>query len=75
LPSQTDGVIIDTPVEARPHEEATGPHRSGGPIEAIKYHISGAASTSDLPDGRPESEMKNIKEHALGHLARKKPGS
>jgi protein-tyrosine phosphatase len=74
LPSQTDG-MVDTTVEARPHEQATGSHNSEGPIEAIKYHISGAASTNDLPDGRPESEMKTIKEHALGHLARKKPGS
>ncbi|USP75454.1 hypothetical protein yc1106_02728 [Curvularia clavata] len=34
----------------------------------IKYHVSGAASTSELPDGKPESEMKDAKEHALGHL-------
>ncbi|EUC29050.1 hypothetical protein COCCADRAFT_40522 [Bipolaris zeicola 26-R-13] len=35
----------------------------------IKYHISGAVSTGELPDGKPENEMKDAKEHGLGHLA------
>jgi hypothetical protein len=74
LPSQIDGTI-DTNVDARSREQAVGSHKSGGHIEALKYHVSGAASTSELPDGRPESEMKTIKEHALGHLAKKKHGS
>lgn len=74
LPSQSDGAV-DTNVASTSREAKDGSHQSGGPIEAIKYHVSGAASTSDLPDGRPESELKNMKEHALGHLARKKPES
>lgn len=71
-PSQSDGAT-DTESASTTRGMKDGSHKSGGPIEAIKYHVSGAVSTNDLPDGRPESEMKNIKEHALGHLARKKP--
>ncbi|OAL03146.1 hypothetical protein IQ06DRAFT_124735 [Phaeosphaeriaceae sp. SRC1lsM3a] len=74
LPSQSDG-MVDANVASTSRDASDGSHKSGGPIEAIKYHVSGAMSTSDLPDGRPESEMKNIKEHALGHLARKKHNS
>jgi hypothetical protein len=73
-PNQSDGTA-DTNVDARSCEQATGSHKSGGTIEALKYHVSGAASTNDLPGGRPESEMKTIKEHTLGHLAKKKHGS
>ncbi|KAH5144282.1 hypothetical protein HBH69_190380 [Parastagonospora nodorum] len=74
LPSQSDGTV-DTNVDARSREQAAGSHKSEGPIQALKYHVSGAASTNDLPDGRPESEMKTIKEHTLGHLAKKKHNS
>jgi hypothetical protein len=52
--------------------DSTPQDHSGGHVEGIaqrlKYHVSGAASTSDLPDGQPEGEMKNAKEHTLGHL-------
>ncbi|KAL6703396.1 Telomerase protein component 1 [Coniothyrium glycines] len=37
-------------------------------VQDVKYHVPGAVSTGELPDGRPESEMKNAKEHALGRL-------
>lgn len=46
-----------------------------GLVQDVKYHVSAAASTGDLPGGRPESEMKTVKEHALGHLATEKAGS
>jgi hypothetical protein len=59
-------------IDAQEHGLAEGSHKSGGHIDGIvqdlKYHVSGAVSTSELPDGRPESEMKNAKEHALGHI-------
>jgi hypothetical protein len=74
LPSQVDGTE-STNVGDRSREQASGSHKSGGKLEALKYHVSGAASTSELPDGRPESEMKNMKEHALGHLGKKKASS
>ncbi len=37
-----------------------------GVVQGVKYHVSGAAHTSDLPDGRPESELQNAEEHILG---------
>ncbi|KAF1912866.1 hypothetical protein BDU57DRAFT_541578 [Ampelomyces quisqualis] len=74
VPSQRDGAV-DSNVHASSPEQAAHSHRSQGPVESIKYHVSGAVSTDDLPDGRPESELKNMKEHALGHLARKKPNT
>jgi hypothetical protein len=74
LPSQVDGTN-DTNAGIISREQAPGSHQSGGKIEALKYHVSGAVSTGELPDGRPESEMKNMKEHTLGHLGKKKAGS
>jgi hypothetical protein len=75
LSSQVDGTA-STEDSVSLHHHHGEPHRSGGHIEGLvqglKYHVSGAASTSDLPDGRPESEMKTAKEHALGHLSKKK---
>ena len=75
LPSQVE----DTNVDERSREQTAGSHRSGGRVNGIvqglKYHVSGAASTGDLPDGRPETEMKNTKDHALGHLGKKKTSS
>jgi hypothetical protein len=70
----------DTNVDERSREQHAGSHKSGGHhlgdvVQNLKYHVSGAPSTSELPDGRPESEMKNMKEHTLGHLAKKKPSS
>jgi hypothetical protein len=74
FPSQVDGTD-NTRVGARSSEQAPGSHKSGGMFESLKYHISGAASTGELPDGRPESELKNMKEHTLGHLGKKKDNS
>ncbi|KAJ4364447.1 Telomerase protein component 1 [Neocucurbitaria cava] len=69
LPSQTDGTS-STASDSRPQDPES--HRDGGHVEkvtgSLKYHVSGAASTSDLPDGKPEHDMKNAKEHGLGHL-------
>ncbi|KAF1926955.1 uncharacterized protein M421DRAFT_422189 [Didymella exigua CBS 183.55] len=69
--SQTDGVAATT---SRP--SSRGSHRGASHVEKlidnVKYHVSGAASTSELPDGRPESEMKSAKEHQLGHLGKSK---
>ncbi|KAH9870866.1 hypothetical protein J1614_006438 [Plenodomus biglobosus] len=58
--------------------ESHNSNESGsGVVHGLKYHVSGAASTGELPDGRPESEMKNAKEHGLGHMhmGRKKSSS
>ncbi len=41
---------------------------TGSIVQGLQYHVSGAAATSELPDGRPESELKTAKEHILGHL-------
>ena len=64
---------------SRPQEHGSALHKIGGPVHGIvqglKYHISGAASTNELPDGRPESEMSTPKEHQLGHLGKDKLSS
>ncbi|KAH7359850.1 hypothetical protein BKA66DRAFT_573958 [Pyrenochaeta sp. MPI-SDFR-AT-0127] len=71
LQSHTEA-LGSTESESKPPNHISGSHKNGGLVEGkvqgLKYHISGAASTSELPDGRPEREMKNAKEHALGHL-------
>jgi hypothetical protein len=58
--------------DARFVDQPTGSHESGGRIggiaESLKYHVSGTVHTNDLPDGKPESDMKNAKEHGLGHM-------
>jgi hypothetical protein len=71
LPSQSDGT---TTAGSRPpsSESHRGTRHVGKLIDNVKYHVSGAASTSELPDGRPENEMKNAKEHQLGHLGKSK---
>ncbi|XPS78268.1 hypothetical protein M3J09_010284 [Ascochyta lentis] len=70
LPSQVEG----TSAHSRP--PSAGSHRGTRHVEKIidnvKYHVSGAASTSELPDGRPEGEMKDAKEHGLGHVGKSK---
>jgi hypothetical protein len=70
LPSQS------TTLSSSPQEPATESHRGGRHvgklIDNVKYHVSGAASTSELPDGKPENEMKNAKEHGLGHVGKSK---
>jgi hypothetical protein len=78
LPSHLDASgNAETPSGTQFHEASS--HKIGGHVENIvhglKYHVSGAASTGDLPDGRPESEMKDVKEHTLGHIGKKKAGS
>jgi len=42
-------------------------------IHGVAGIVSGAlhVSTGDLPDGKPESQLKTAKEHALGHLRKK----
>lgn len=71
LPSQSDGGRAET---SRPSSRAS--HRGTRHVEKlidnVKYHVSGAASTGDLPDGKPEHEMKNAKEHQLGHVGKSK---
>lgn len=39
--------------------------------QAQDAHIEHASTipTSSLPDGKPEDEMKNAKEHKLGHVS------
>ncbi|KAH6629348.1 hypothetical protein C7974DRAFT_394283 [Boeremia exigua] len=69
--SQVDGAATET---SRPpsRESHRGTHHVEKLIDNVKYHVSGAVSTSELPDGKPESEMKNAKEHQLGHLGKSK---
>jgi hypothetical protein len=69
MPSQTDGATA-TSSRAPSRESHRGTRHVEKLIDNVKYHVSGAASTSELPDGRPESEMKNAKEHQLGHLGK-----
>lgn len=71
LPSQVDGSEM---VSTRPpsSESHRGTRHVGKLIDNVKYHVSGAASTGDLPDGKPEDEMKDAKEHQLGHLGKSK---
>jgi hypothetical protein len=50
--------------------QAHHPSEVEGIVSGVQ-HIS----TDDLPDGRPEAEMKDAKEHGLFHLGKKKPTS
>jgi len=50
--------------EERGVDTHTSPHAQDPQLE----HPS-TISTSSLPDGKPEDEMKNAKEHKLGHLS------
>lgn len=68
FPSQAEGTRADAGSQELKAESHRGGGKLGDLVNDLKYHVSGAASTSDLPDGRPEDEMKNAKEHGLGHL-------
>jgi len=74
LISQSDGATAET---SRPSSRTS--HRGTRHVEKlidnVKYHVSGAAHTGDLPDGKPEHEMKNAKEHQLGHVGKSKTSS
>ncbi|KAJ4987051.1 dual specificity phosphatase [Stagonosporopsis vannaccii] len=74
LPSQRDGASAEI---SRPSSRAShrGTRHVGKLIDNVKYHVSGAASTGELPDGKPENEMKNAKEHQLGHVGKSKTSS
>lgn len=71
LPGHTDG-LGSTGAGPSPQTQDTESRkdesRGHGIVQGLKYHVSGAASTSELPGGKPEGEMKTAKEHALGHL-------
>ncbi|KAH7084497.1 hypothetical protein FB567DRAFT_604400 [Paraphoma chrysanthemicola] len=77
-PSHTDSTT-DTDTKDRSLGHDDGSHNVGdhpaGIVQGLKYHVSGAASTGELPDGRPESEMKTVQEHVLGHLGKMKSSS
>lgn len=71
LPSNLDGTRGtdgDSGVQAQGAESHNTDGHVDGVVQGLKYHVSGAASTSQLPGGRPEGEMKTVKEHTLGHL-------
>jgi hypothetical protein len=53
--------------ETKPHEKG---HDMEGAVQNPTFHVSGAVSTNDLPDGRPEGDMETAKQHGLGHLSR-----
>lgn len=65
LPSQVDGTSNEDG-RVRPPE-----HKGlAGIVQGVQH-----VSTSSLPDGKPEEELKTAKEHALGHLGKKKTSS
>lgn len=73
-PAMTGQVDGTTATTSRPasRESHRGTRHIEKLIDNVKYHVSGAASTGELPGGRPENEMKNAKEHQLGHLGKSK---
>ncbi|KAF2799846.1 phosphatidylinositol-3,4,5-trisphosphate 3-phosphatase [Melanomma pulvis-pyrius CBS 109.77] len=70
LPSQVDGTA---PLQSKATQETDSVPRVQSP-ESYSNGIAGIVSgiehvsTGDLPDGKPESQLKNAKEHTLGHL-------
>lgn len=70
--------IIECPVEGT-EEGWTGDgtarhgHAPGSTPDGVKGIIN--VCTGDLPDGKPEDEMKDAKDHALFHLGKKKSTS
>ncbi|CAE7026921.1 hypothetical protein CFE70_003834 [Pyrenophora teres f. teres 0-1] len=72
LPSHVKDASTTASDSTSPDQIAGSHHgtrsRVGEVVESVKYHVSGAPSTSDLPDGKPENEMKDAKEHGLGHM-------
>lgn len=70
LPSQLDGTE-QSKASSDAGQRMQSPESHKGGVEGILPHVS----TGDLPDGRPEDEMKTAKEHALGHLGKHKTTS
>ncbi|EOA87762.1 uncharacterized protein SETTUDRAFT_47210 [Exserohilum turcica Et28A] len=70
LPGAVTGTSAPASDSESQHQSVGSPATgvNGGVAGEADYHMSGAAATGDLPDGRPESEMKDAKEHGLGHL-------
>jgi hypothetical protein len=68
LPTESERIGIDSAQQAQGSESHDKGHDIEGVVQGSKYHVSGAPSTNDLPDGRPEGEMKNAKQHGLGHM-------
>ncbi|KAJ4354272.1 Telomerase protein component 1 [Didymosphaeria variabile] len=71
-PSHLDGTLHKSNEAVDKRIQSPESHTSGaeGIVSGVQ-HIS----TDDLPDGRPEEEMKNAKEHNLFHLGKKKATS
>jgi hypothetical protein len=71
-PSHLDGTLHKSKEAGDQRIQSPESHTSGaeGIVTGVQ-HIS----TDDLPDGRPEAEMKNAKEHNLFHLGKKKATS
>lgn len=74
LSSHTDGASSGN---SRPpsRESHRGTRHVEKLIDNVKYHVSGAAATGELPDGKPENELKDAKEHQLGHVGKSKPSN
>jgi hypothetical protein len=65
---ERSGLASEAPAqETKPHEKG---HDMEGAVQNPTFHVSGAVSTNDLPDGRPEGDMETAKQHGLGHLSR-----
>ncbi|KAF2762347.1 phosphatases II [Pseudovirgaria hyperparasitica] len=62
--TKAHGVVADVAGEST-HGDGDGDGHGHG-------HGHDHVSTTDLPGGRPEAEMKTAKEHSLGHLGREK---
>ncbi|KAF3048427.1 Telomerase protein component 1 [Didymella heteroderae] len=71
MPGHTDDAAVTSSRPAS-RESHRGTRHVEKLIDNVKYHVSGATSTGELHDGRLESEMKNTKEHQLGHLGKNK---
>ncbi|KAL5419771.1 hypothetical protein PMIN03_000372 [Paraphaeosphaeria minitans] len=71
-PSRPDGTLHKSNEVVDERMQPPESHASG--VEGIVTGVQ-HVSTDDLPDGRPEAEMKDAKEHHLFHLGMKKATS
>ncbi|KAL9072756.1 MAG: hypothetical protein Q9157_004967 [Trypethelium eluteriae] len=65
----------DTSDAASPRiPQTTSPQLMGSPIEGVIKGVQ-HISTEDLPDGKPQQDLKTSPEHMLGHLKKQKDTS
>ncbi|KAI9705357.1 MAG: Telomerase protein component 1 [Bogoriella megaspora] len=74
LPAAVESSAAKEMDPGSPTQTVQSPASIDGPVEGIvkgTKHIS----TEDLPDGKPEGDLKTSSEHTLGHLKKKKDTS